>query len=193
MQTQSCFLFPQFESNFAYISGFLSGILWGIFGALYAFLYICISDPRPIEASNETDYQKKLEEARDECIRAEEPSEQKIYKGLQTFYISSQYKSDWKLMCILGWMNILAEKYTPTTFHVNNLQSVLVRLDGKILRISRPNRAILKHAYHTDPSLTESLPRMMAQSMYDLTNATVSRRLCALILQFYASFAASLG
>jgi hypothetical protein len=33
---------------------------------------------------------------------------------------------------------------------------------------------MLKHAFHVDPTLTETEPRMVAQSIYDLTGATVS-------------------
>uniref|UniRef100_A0A915DMB9 Uncharacterized protein n=1 Tax=Ditylenchus dipsaci TaxID=166011 RepID=A0A915DMB9_9BILA len=73
-----------------------------------------------------------------------------------------------------GWMNILNEHYNPHTFHVNTIQTVLVRLDGNMLRISRPERAMLKHTFHTDPTLTEPEPRMLTQSIYDLTNASVN-------------------
>uniref|UniRef100_A0A915ERB7 Uncharacterized protein n=1 Tax=Ditylenchus dipsaci TaxID=166011 RepID=A0A915ERB7_9BILA len=53
-------------------------------------------------------------------------------------------------------------------------KTVLVRLDGNMLRISRPERAMLKHTFHTDPTLTEPEPRMLTQSIYDLTNASVN-------------------
>ena len=70
-------------------------------------------------------------------------------------------------------MNILNEHYHPHTFHVNTIQTVLVRLDGCLLRISRPERAMLKHCFHVDPTLTEPEPRMKAQNIYDLTGAMV--------------------
>lgn len=44
------------------------------------------------------------------------------------------------------------------------------------MRISRPERALLKHAFHTDRTLTEKTPRMVSQSIYDLTGAQVKLR-----------------
>lgn len=65
------------------------------------------------------------------------------------------------------------QHYNPHTFHINAIQTVLVRLDGKFLRISRPDKVMLKHGYHTDPTLVENEPKMIAQNIYDLTNAKV--------------------
>jgi len=73
-------------------------------------------------------------------------------------------------------MNIVNEHYSPRTFHVNTIQTVLVSVDGSLLRISRPERALLKHAFHTDRTLTEKTPRMVSQSIYDLTGAQVKLR-----------------
>jgi hypothetical protein len=56
---------------------------------------------------------------------------------------------------------------------VNTIQTVLIRLDGNLLRISRPEKAMLKHCFHTDPTLNESEPRMTGQNIYDLAGATV--------------------
>ncbi|MCP9261540.1 hypothetical protein DINM_004895 [Dirofilaria immitis] len=77
---------------------------------------------------------------------------------------------------LLGWMNELRGKYDSSTYHVNNAQTVLVRLDGNLLRISRPDRAVLKHAFHTDPTLTEAEPTISNQSIYNLTGATITLR-----------------
>lgn len=73
----------------------------------------------------------------------------------------------------LGWMNILNEHYNPQNFHVDTIQTVLVRLDGSLLRISKPEHSLLKHAFHIDPTLTEPEPKMISQNIYDLTNAKV--------------------
>lgn len=70
-------------------------------------------------------------------------------------------------------MNELRGKYDSSTYHVNNAQTVLVCLDGNLLRISRPERTVLKHAFHTDPTLTEAKPAISSQSIYNLTGATV--------------------
>jgi hypothetical protein len=71
-------------------------------------------------------------------------------------------------------MNLYDDHYSPNTFHVNLVQTVLVRLEGKMLRISKPDRVMLKHGFHLDPTLIENEPRMISQQIYDLTNATVS-------------------
>ncbi|KAK6034236.1 hypothetical protein COOONC_28259 [Cooperia oncophora] len=73
-------------------------------------------------------------------------------------------------------MNELKGKYSPATYHVNNAQSVLVRLEGSTLRISRPAKAVLKHAFHEDPTLTQPQPTMVSQTMYNLQGARVSLR-----------------
>ncbi|KAK6011105.1 hypothetical protein OSTOST_23821, partial [Ostertagia ostertagi] len=70
-----------------------------------------------------------------------------------------------------GWMNELKGKYSPATYHVNNAQSVLVRLEGTTLRISRPAKAVLKHAFHEDPTLTQPQPTMVSQTLYSLEGA----------------------
>lgn len=73
----------------------------------------------------------------------------------------------------LGWMNILKEKYNARKFRVNDIQSVLIRLDGNMLRISQPERFVFRHAFHTDPSLEGHDPKIIGQGIYDLTNAQV--------------------
>lgn len=70
-------------------------------------------------------------------------------------------------------MNELRGKYDSSVYHVNSAQTVLVCLDGNLLRISRPERAVLKHAFHNDPTLTEAEPGVSSQSIYNLMGATV--------------------
>uniref|UniRef100_A0A0K0CWU4 Uncharacterized protein n=1 Tax=Angiostrongylus cantonensis TaxID=6313 RepID=A0A0K0CWU4_ANGCA len=72
-----------------------------------------------------------------------------------------------------GWMNELRGRYSPATYHVNHAQSVLVRLEGSTLRISRPAKAVLKHAFHEDPTLTQPQPTMVSQTIYSLVDAHV--------------------
>ncbi|VDM62886.1 unnamed protein product [Angiostrongylus costaricensis] len=73
-------------------------------------------------------------------------------------------------------MNELRGRYSPATYHVNHAQSVLVRLEGSTLRISRPAKAVLKHAFHEDPTLTQPQPTMVSQTIYSLVDAHVSLR-----------------
>lgn len=139
------------------IPSFLSGLLWGFYVAAIMFLYFCVSDPEPKirEHKQKFDEDQLLEKIKEESAKEDDVRGKRIYKG---------------------WMNILNEHYNPHTFHVNALQTVLVRLDGKLLRISRPATALLKHGFHSDPTLTESEPKMLGQSIYDLTNASIKLR-----------------
>ncbi|KAI6197091.1 SMP-LTD domain-containing protein [Aphelenchoides besseyi] len=151
--------------------GFFLGLLWGLYLSLILFLYICVSDPISPEIVNVADYEETLEKIRKETMEEDTHEEDNIYKGnkkLRTL----------RLIFFIGWMNLLpsGESYSPHTFHVNSLQTVLVRLDGHFLRISFPNRAMLKHGFHTDPTLTDPEPRMLRQTIHDLTNATVKLR-----------------
>ncbi|KAI1722751.1 testis-expressed protein 2 [Ditylenchus destructor] len=135
------------------LPGFLSGIITGIYISMLIFLYVCVAD---------------LPDPRKQIIRYEDRILQEISKEAAREENSRNiYK---------GWMNILNEHYNPHSFHVNTIQTVLVRLDGNMLRISRPERAMMKHTFHTDPTLTEPEPRMLSQSIYDLTNAKVRLR-----------------
>ncbi|KAH7720318.1 Protein F55C12.5 c [Aphelenchoides avenae] len=133
---------------FFVLPGFLSGLLWGCYVSTIVFLYICVSDPLPVNQVDPAVSHVLMERIQKESAKHE--MSRTVYKG---------------------WMNIFNDRYSPHTFHVNGVQTVLVRLDGNLLRISRPERAMLKHAFHVDPTLTDPEPRMLAQTIYDLTNA----------------------
>ncbi|CAD5212419.1 unnamed protein product [Bursaphelenchus okinawaensis] len=143
----------------ALIPAFISGLLWGFYFAILGFLYFCVSDPTaPMKYPGKkrcVGDDEVLQKVNEESAKEDNPKGKRIYKG---------------------WMNILNEPYNPYTFHVNALQTVLIRLDGKLLRISRPATALLKHGFHTDPTLTESEPKMLGQSIFDLTNASIKLR-----------------
>jgi len=72
-----------------------------------------------------------------------------------------------------GWMNILNEPYNVHTSCYKDIQSVLVQLEGPMLRISRPERLVMKHCTHDDPTFTEDDPPMLSYSTFDLTNAKI--------------------
>uniref|UniRef100_A0A915PNS3 SMP-LTD domain-containing protein n=1 Tax=Setaria digitata TaxID=48799 RepID=A0A915PNS3_9BILA len=131
--------------------GFISGFLWGLHISFMCFLYFFVSGP----------VSRNLSVSRNVALNiSEELKDQKTPKN-------EVYK---------GWMNELRGRYDSSTYHVNNAQTVLVRLDGNLLRISRPERAVLKHAFHIDPTLTEAEPAISSQSIYNLTGATVTLR-----------------
>ena len=73
-------------------------------------------------------------------------------------------------------MNELRTRYSPANYHVNSAQSVLVRLEGSMLRICRPAKAVLKHAFYDDPTLKQNQPSMVSQVIYDMKDAQVSLR-----------------
>ncbi|VDK74434.1 unnamed protein product [Litomosoides sigmodontis] len=131
--------------------GFLSGFFWGLYISFVCFLYFFVSEPvnknLPVHSSVVPNISEEFKE--------QEISRNKIHKG---------------------WMNELRGKYDSSTYHVNSAQTVLVRLDGNLLRISRPERAVLKHAFHTDPTLTNAEPTISSQSIYNLMGATVTLR-----------------
>ncbi|GMR39636.1 hypothetical protein PMAYCL1PPCAC_09831, partial [Pristionchus mayeri] len=150
--------------------GFLVGILWGMYISGVAFLFFFVSDPKDGEDDDKNercteDKQGKMNHVDDACEVFEDPP------------IGSMRLAQ-PLVVYRGWMNELplTTRYDPSKYHVNSCRCVLVRLEGTTLRISRPSRAVLKHAFHTDPTLTATPPSMVAQSIYDLTEATVSLR-----------------
>uniref|UniRef100_A0A8R1TK17 SMP-LTD domain-containing protein n=1 Tax=Onchocerca volvulus TaxID=6282 RepID=A0A8R1TK17_ONCVO len=131
--------------------GFISGFLWGLYISFVCFLFFFISEPLNRNFSIHDDIVLNIFEE----VKERETPRNKIYKG---------------------WMNELRGKYDSSTYHVNNAQTVLVCLDGNLLRVSRPDRAVLKHAFHTDPTLTEAEPAISNQSIYNLTGAVVTLR-----------------
>ncbi|KAK5974204.1 SMP-LTD domain-containing protein, partial [Trichostrongylus colubriformis] len=146
--------------------GFLTGLLWGLYLSFIGFLYLFVSEPkakidRHPSFANLDDIgtvNGKFEQA---CEADEgEGDALGMHEGVV-------YR---------GWMNELKGKYSPATYHVNNAQSVLVRLEGTTLRISRPEKAVLKHAFYEDPTLTQPQPTMVSQTLYSLEGARVSLR-----------------
>uniref|UniRef100_A0A914GVW9 SMP-LTD domain-containing protein n=1 Tax=Globodera rostochiensis TaxID=31243 RepID=A0A914GVW9_GLORO len=143
---------------FLILPSFFAGLLTGFYLSLVTFLYLCVSEPI---AASKSSCQTTVEQLEHVVLDQIAQDEQRI-NGSERIY--------------KGWMNILNEHYHPHAFHVNTIQTVLVRLDGNILRISRPERTMLKHCFHKDPTLTEPEPRMISQKMYDLTDAQILLR-----------------
>ncbi|PIO58940.1 hypothetical protein TELCIR_19610, partial [Teladorsagia circumcincta] len=135
---------------------FLVGLLWGLYLSFIGFLYLFVSEPRPrIErhpsVANIDDVSVVTGKYEQACEADEgEGDALGIHEGV----------------IYRGWMNELKGKYSPATYHVNNAQSVLVRLEGTTLRISRPAKAVLKHAFHEDPTLTQPQPTMSLGQVY---------------------------
>ncbi|TMS33221.1 hypothetical protein L596_000984 [Steinernema carpocapsae] len=133
---------------------FIVGIIWGVYISFNGFLYFFVSEPLP-QYEPKTIPDDVMKEVTEDYVVKKTGEGRVVYKG---------------------WMNELRGRYSSLTYHVNQAQTVLVRLDGSMLRISRPERSVLKHSFHTDPTLTEPEPKLVGQSIYDLTDARVSLR-----------------
>lgn len=60
--------------------------------------------------------------------------------------------------------------YDPETYHATLTHSVFVRLEGSIIRLSKPNHNISRRSTHNEakPEVT-----YVSQKIYDLTNSKV--------------------
>ncbi|XP_056608637.1 testis-expressed protein 2 isoform X1 [Triplophysa dalaica] len=68
-----------------------------------------------------------------------------------------------------GWMNDI-HSYDPETYHATHTHSVYVRLEGSILRLSKPNRNIPRRATFNEPKPDVTY---VSQKIYDLTNSKI--------------------
>lgn len=71
-------------------------------------------------------------------------------------------------------MNEIAN-YDPETYHATLTHSVYVRLEGSILRLSKPNRNIARRAAHNEPKADVTY---ISQKIYDLTDSKVCDSSC---------------
>lgn len=60
--------------------------------------------------------------------------------------------------------------YDPETYHATLTQSVFVRLEGSIIRLSKPNHNIARRATHNEPKPDVTY---ISQKIYDITNSKV--------------------
>ncbi|XP_028268260.1 testis-expressed protein 2 isoform X2 [Parambassis ranga] len=70
---------------------------------------------------------------------------------------------------IKGWMNEIYS-YDPETYHATLTHSVYVRLEGSVLRLSKPNRNISRRATHNEPKPDVTY---ISQKIYDLTDSKI--------------------
>ncbi|TSK87582.1 Testis-expressed protein 2 [Bagarius yarrelli] len=68
-----------------------------------------------------------------------------------------------------GWMNEIYS-YDPETYHATLTHSVYVRLEGSVMRLSKPNRNIPRRATFKEPKPDVSY---VSQKIYDLTNSKI--------------------
>lgn len=60
--------------------------------------------------------------------------------------------------------------YDPETYHATLTHSVFVRLEGSIIRLSKPNHNIARRSAHNEPKPEVTY---ISQKIYDLTNSKV--------------------
>lgn len=68
-----------------------------------------------------------------------------------------------------GWMNEITN-YDPEMYHATLTHSIYVRLEGSVLRLSKPNRNISRRAAHNEPKPDVTY---ISQKIYDLTNSKI--------------------
>ncbi|XP_077412526.1 testis-expressed protein 2 isoform X2 [Vanacampus margaritifer] len=68
-----------------------------------------------------------------------------------------------------GWMNEILS-YDPEMYHATLTHSVYVRLEGSVLRLSKPNRNISRRATHNEPKPDVTY---ISQKIYDLTDSKI--------------------
>uniref|UniRef100_A0A4W4DQS9 SMP-LTD domain-containing protein n=1 Tax=Electrophorus electricus TaxID=8005 RepID=A0A4W4DQS9_ELEEL len=68
-----------------------------------------------------------------------------------------------------GWMNEI-HSYDPEAYHATLTHSVYVRLEGSVLRLSKPNRNIPRRASFNEPKPDVTY---VSQKIYDLTDSKV--------------------
>uniref|UniRef100_A0A3B5M0V5 Testis expressed 2 n=1 Tax=Xiphophorus couchianus TaxID=32473 RepID=A0A3B5M0V5_9TELE len=68
-----------------------------------------------------------------------------------------------------GWMNEI-QSYDPEMYHATLTHSVYVRLEGSVLRLSKPNRNISRRAAHNEPKPDVTY---ISQKIYDLTDSRI--------------------
>ncbi|KAF3846400.1 hypothetical protein F7725_003478 [Dissostichus mawsoni] len=70
----------------------------------------------------------------------------------------------------IGWMNEI-HCYDPEMYHATLTHSVYVRLEGSVLRLSKPNRNISRRATHNEPKPDVTY---ISQKIYDLTDSKIN-------------------
>ncbi|XP_008328032.1 testis-expressed protein 2 isoform X2 [Cynoglossus semilaevis] len=68
-----------------------------------------------------------------------------------------------------GWMNEI-NSYDPEMYHATLTHSVYVRLEGSVLRLSKPNKNISRRASHNEPKPDVTF---ISQKIYDLTDSKI--------------------
>ncbi|XP_022527131.2 testis-expressed protein 2 [Astyanax mexicanus] len=126
-----------------YVGGVLLGVAAGF---MLAILVLWLSAPRRVPAWGPTCFSRSRRERWSGVpLDIKEPS---IYKG---------------------WMNEI-HSYDPESYHATLTHSVYVRLEGSVLRLSKPNRNIPRRASFSEPKPDVTY---ISQKIYDLTSSKI--------------------
>ncbi|KAJ8251771.1 hypothetical protein GJAV_G00225260 [Gymnothorax javanicus] len=126
---------------------YLAGALIGVaLGFMLAMLFVWLSAPR--RSGNDLYYRNQCRSESWNKVEHLDIGEPGIFKG---------------------WMNQIY-RYDPETYHATLTHSIFVRLEGSVLRLSKPSRNIARRA-----SFNESKPDVsyVSQRIYDLTDSNI--------------------
>ncbi|CAD6192021.1 unnamed protein product [Caenorhabditis auriculariae] len=149
--------------------GLFAGLLWGFYLSIMGFLYFFVSEPKITTDEGNEWAGMKDDDVVAMNVKDTVTSQMLALDDGQGFGLGDG-------IVYRGWMNELRARYSPAAYHVNSSQSVLVRLEGSVLRICRPAKAVLKHAFYDDPTLRQAQPTMVSQTIFDLKDAEVTLR-----------------
>ncbi|XP_059509601.1 testis-expressed protein 2 isoform X2 [Stegostoma tigrinum] len=128
------------------LPSYLSGLLLGIgCGFMIAIGVVWLMVPRKSRGYEQSQTRLHLEHLTTEPLDIKEPE---IYKG---------------------WMNEISN-YDPETYHATLTHSVFIRLEGTVLRLSKPNKNISRRAAFNE---AKTIATYISQKIYDLADSRV--------------------
>ncbi|RZC34748.1 testis-expressed sequence 2 protein, partial [Asbolus verrucosus] len=125
-------------------SNYLAGIVVGVCASVFFFYAKCLLDT-PHAALPTTRSQEILE-----------------VQAVQEFQPLTKYE---------GWVNEFPEMYNPHTYHISQTQSVYLRLQGNLLRLSHTRSKVPKRALWNEPKIN---PVFTHHRVYNLLEAKVA-------------------
>lgn len=70
-----------------------------------------------------------------------------------------------------GWVNEYPDVYSPESYHISRTQSVYLRLQGNLLRLSHSRTKVPKRAMWNEP---EIVPNFTHHRIYNLIGAKIA-------------------
>lgn len=138
----------------SYLTGLISGMVISFFGSLAVIWLNLPAKSRKFDESS-------IDDSEPLAAPGERMSAEKVKLKVQ------EQKEHWV------WMNELEKEYDQDTYHISQTQSVLLRLEGHILRLSTPRRNIPKRTMW-DEEMPK--PEFVYQRIFDMRGAEVNLR-----------------